>query len=835
MTPRVLTQAGPAPGGLDAPVPVQNLTTQQHHHSSAVKRLPTPEDTPSPGVISNHQSSVPIQKTSAAPQGTGLAETNSGNESSIISQMRSSPPSVAPRRYTYTAHLRQNRNSFLDKTQTPSIVFSSPSLPPPIRFSKGHPVLNSEPNQEQRPKLSPTVRAGRVLQGILSPSSPRSRAQSLGSPFKSPGGERKLSSSGVKEVKHSPIKGKLVDLLPNVDLTARFLHTNSNRNGVSTAAHNDDPFRSDIKIHRRSPPPEEKQGYALELPAPNRVSGHRFSSAARSENESIRSDDAMSWQADEELPMKDATASLTDFVDSQSNPRGSSTGVEPSYSDTEISREASERRWAAERGAVKKQIESANRSQVIVIDSDDNASAIHPDDDGFDLLLETLNSSSPMPQQQVQSKESNNQKPRRSKLPSPWRKNSKRLVYNDELSHLSSPPLAPGASSTKQFAKEPSELDSEMDLSEFLIPQKANFKPRTHGRGNVDLSALLASSPTKAPLPILTKSSQRSNSFQDKLVSHDRSNAQTSEEEGSDLEQIASHTFGPIPQKMEFNPRVRNRSMERSLLSSSPIKPQPTSLGIFGIRTNNSSVIDQLTPDVPSSSSEIKPLGMSSPSRTNSLPVPIRRASTAHVLPPVCTRDSSSSSLFNGEKEHQAIDDRTLKWTETVRLISNEVQDCTSPTKSCLRSPLKTPSAGSGSGNSGSPTKNVTFVSSSPVPSSPPEPLSSTTWSRDHWTLLDTILQTWKPEKQKEGQERRRRNSTRVISKLLGKNVNYAGEKMKLQQWHLEVVDEFRGYANGWREADIAKRVFALLLGEEKRALMAEGMRDGMREDMFKT
>jgi len=68
-------------------------------------------------------------------------------------------------------------------------------------------------------------------------------------------------------------------------------------------------------------------------------------------------------------------------------------------------------------------------------------------------------------------------------------------------------------------------------------------------------------------------------------------------------------------------------------------------------------------------------------------------------------------------------------------------------------------------------------------------------------------------------QPKKRRNSTRVISKLLGKNVSSQGEKMRFEQWHLEAVDEFRGYVPGWEEKVIAMRVFALIVGEERRAL----------------
>jgi hypothetical protein len=201
---------------------------------------------------------------------------------------------------------------------------------------------------------------------------------------------------------------------------------------------------------------------------------------------------------------------------------------------------------------------------------------------------------------------------------------------------------------------------------------------------------------------------------------------------------------------------------------------------------------------------------------------------------------------------------RTLKWTETLHLQSASAfvqtpRPTTSPTKSCLRSPLKTPSANYVPGNA-SPNKGVTFVSSSPIPDSPAAaPLSSTTWSKDHWRVLDSILQSWKPENQSspsssdssgsnsgEGirseQPRKRRNSTRVISRLLGKKVSGQGESMRFEQWHLEAVDEFRGCVSGWEEKVVAMRVFALIVGEERRALglVGSSTEDDWRKEVVK-
>ena len=196
-----------------------------------------------------------------------------------------------------------------------------------------------------------------------------------------------------------------------------------------------------------------------------------------SENESLISDDAMSWQADEEVT-KNATAHSEKCILFPSDSRGSLAGAETIYPTAESSAEASERRWAAERDTVKRQIEAVNTSQVIVINSDDDATTDqNPDDDeDFGLLLGTLNSTSPISQLQDKRQGLHDQKQRRSKIPDPWRHNSRRIVHNDELSRLSSPPRATKASLAKQLVKELTEESVDMDLSEYIIPQKASFQ-----------------------------------------------------------------------------------------------------------------------------------------------------------------------------------------------------------------------------------------------------------------------------------------------------------------------------------------------------------------------
>ncbi|CAN8103725.1 unnamed protein product [Discula destructiva] len=101
--------------------------------------------------------------------------------------------------------------------------------------------------------------------------------------------------------------------------------------------------------------------------------------------------------------------------------------------------------------------------------------------------------------------------------------------------------------------------------------------------------------------------------------------------------------------------------------------------------------------------------------------------------------------------------------------------------------------------------------------------LSQTEWSRDHWLYLDDL---WM-EYQDSPREFRRRHISAVLaspgkrpsSSLLGKAVSNQGENVELQQMHLDVVDAFKEEVGGWDEVTLAKRLFALIVGAERRRL----------------
>ncbi|PBP19412.1 hypothetical protein BUE80_DR009806 [Diplocarpon rosae] len=816
---RVLSLSGLPAETLEVPAP-RPSESPSHAASPAPSRLLTPEETPSllDEEYSEHDSTSSGKTSSSHSSRLAGAQEARPDSSIMNSQLPSSPPSAAPRRYTYTAYLRQHRQLDTTLSQTPSIIFSSPALPPPIQV--GREALSLAPPQEQsrRPTLSPTVRAGQMLQDILIPSSPRSRSQSLGSPFKSPTADKSLSSSVVKESHPSPTHPRLDGPLPKLDLSGQFSGSTS-QSPQTLSSNQGDPSHKIISRQEISSSPEEQPQHSLQ----------NFADV-RSEDGSIITDDSMSWQAEKEITHPTNNSCTRNGSKRSNNSRAVN------------SLKKVEQRWAAKRAAVVKQISNASSSRVTVIDSSDSEastySRAHDDEnEDFGLLLETLNSSSPVVEHDRNVPRESVEKPRRSKLPSPWRQNSKRLVYSDELNQFSSSPPAPQVANIKPFATEVASQqaavtnavpqgfsdDIDADFSGYQTPQKIKFQSRPRQSGNLDLTALLANSPLEH-LPTLATSSNKS-SLQSLARSSQSSSSVSHKEIAAESNLKDSTRFTPIPQKMNFNPRPRTEIPPSSIKLASLVP------NLFNGPEKENQTIKH--PETRSSFPGSKPLSTSSLSRTNTLSG--YRTAAAHLSPLVCS--PQSTSLDSSDKINQATtNSRTLKWTESlgVETTANVVfhspvrPTIASPTKSCLRSPLKTPSAKSSSALENlSPSKGVKFVSSSPLASPPSVALSPRTWSKDHWRLLDTILQTWKPDNtsspalsdEKENSARYRRNSTRVISRLLGKNVTSGDQKMRFEQWHLEAVDEFRGCVPGWQESVIAMRVFALLVGEEKRAL----------------
>ncbi|KAF7938642.1 uncharacterized protein EAE98_000980 [Botrytis deweyae] len=884
-TPRLMRKAPLRPSSTKKLVPDSKTNSKLSQDRAKSLHLAT---SPKPSKSSSPPTKESKQSTSIKNNGgklTGSQDTeNLAEESFINSQIHSSPPAIAPRRSTYTAHVQQQRQTNLKLTQTPAIVFSSPTLPPPIQPPR---QPSERPESSNTNASSPAEKAGRILQDIVIPSSlPRSRSESLASPFKSPATGRRSSSSAYPDtnISRSVPAEQPQTSLPKLDHNGDLGSKHSRRRSWSRPVLDEDPFVGNGAAQRR-PSMDKSQNVNLELPSSRRMSVS-INAAVIPQHESSRTINSMNSQLEE-----------TGRNGAVEKPVPSSSSLEKKPVETKRTLSSLQEKWAAERAAISKQISTASADEVMVLSSDDDGDGDEDDDyddndlvadeeqeslpgkmrvnledddnadnsvdnhveefeddESFGLLLETLDASNQ--ENQLHSDKSDHaERPKRSKIPSPWRTNSKRLVYSDELASLlpdhdaeapmveepSPKSVSKQADVSKSSPKNPQpESDSTLDLSGWQIPQKQNFQPKIRSLGNTkpDISALLRSSPFGG-LPTLSnrKGPSAEGRSSKELPSPRASHFDPPQDSLSGDTEEETRSFAPIPQKVGFQPRVRKNG-------DAPTAPISQSIrGIFGkfgsTRTNLP------TPET-SSSSLVGALTNTSPSRSNKLKVPA-------IQPDPAQSSSSELSVPNTSAPVKTTENRQLqnpkpKWTQH-RL---EAPIPPSPTKSILRSPLRSTAPPS----QPSPSKNVVFASSSPQPSSPINPqLSPTHWTRDHWLLLDSILQTWKPENQNHdasdsevnstgssNSKYGRRNSTRVISGLLGKIVNLkdkgvgigeggvrvykngnkegkeiGNEKMRLEQWHLEAVDEFRGEVPGWDEAVVAKRVFALLIGEERR------------------
>lgn len=798
------------------PLPFSSAKVERHRSISAAQsttstRLMTPEETPSPGEESSNGSQKSTRH-SRPRISDGLAAV--AESSFMQTYMPSSPPSIPQdaEEFVYTGKQPLLQPHAIE---TPSIMFSSPSLPPPPKAAGEHNASQSYSEHGERP-VQAAARAGQALQSIVVPSSPRSRSNSLGSPFKSPMAQRRSSVS--YPYLPSPSQEHILSQPPRIDYAVTSSGA-SRRSRFDHSLRQEDPFRNMAPQHVSPIAEPVKQHYTLGFPARTRITNSRFSSI-RSADVSTLSDGAMSWQPEEEITIPVPNTSKV----------------------AELTQTEFEQRWTREQSEANEQVNSGKTRQSMVQDSivETNVVDIQQDDEGLQLLLDTINSSSPVKITQEQLKDTL-ERPPRGKIPSPWRQNSKRLVYSDELAEIASPVTAPAVPFNKGYINQHraqadllprtevtpilSDDDAEpLDMSGFQIPQKSNFKPKPRKSGNLELAALM--SPIR-PLPTMPKTSILEKPVSDDLALSNRLGPSKNQRPSSDDISEMSKPFAPIPQKAGFNPSPRKTSFSKPTLFSQQLQPRQ-----FTPSDNDSSTF---------ASHERSPLITKQPQHLNlshapseqGPPSPLASDDSALYSPPA---HQSAEQEKENTPFHQNV--RTLNWAQNLHLATQIVQTPLpekhiSPTKSCFRTPAPA------TNTSQSPSKNVVFVSSSPeVPSpSPEEILSATTWSRNHWLLLRSIIATHKPtpNNSPEGKTdsasagsgsqekpRRRRNSTRVISKLLGRKVSSQGEEMRFEQWHLEAVDEFRNKVPGWEEKYIAMRLFAILVGAEQRAAAKE-------------
>ena len=336
------------------------------------------------------------------------------------------------------------------------IVASSPSVPPAPETNK----IQSSPRHleipsDGTPKLAKVLRAGVALQGALSS---KDRSQELGSPFQEsqrPSPFLTAEKSGPqRDFSHRPPRerspevhsdnlfrgfgaGTRRELKAGLRLGEELAKRQRQTSQISDVGprEGDDIFQQTRDTsYPQLPLSDTKEGYGLKPSGSGNqvryplLSNTQLPSPERSLLD--EEEDRMSWKADTPIKQEGPTPVSAQVLVSDET-------IGPNASTVDYTMMARQEEWQREREAVSKQIEMANKSRVIIIESDDEDNE-DPEDNAaesdiwqaeaqsVDQSRETTPEASDiLPQPEIL-------KPRRSKIPSPWRRNSQ-VIYSDEV------------------------------------------------------------------------------------------------------------------------------------------------------------------------------------------------------------------------------------------------------------------------------------------------------------------------------------------------------------------------------------------------------------------
>ncbi|TGJ80832.1 hypothetical protein E0Z10_g7942 [Xylaria hypoxylon] len=212
----------------------------------------------------------------------------------------------------------------------------------------------------------------------------------------------------------------------------------------------------------------------------------------------------------------------------------------------------------------------------------------------------------------------------------------------------------------------------------------------------------------------------------------------------------------------------------------------------------------------PTKSSFRSPLKPTTPGRivafSNNALSPLTQAQVRNTLHNSTNGRNTLSQGFSVRPAFEGKENQPHPQTQKIRNANNNYLDKTIP-KPSTASRENQQSRGTASATT---TTTTTTIAT----------LSQTTWSRQHWTRLDDMLQLRRRDPLRFQQmcalpPRDKRRS----SALLGKEVVAQDARLILEPLHLEVVEAFKLEVGGWDERVLAKRLFALVIGEEKRRI----------------
>lgn len=316
----------------------------------------------------------------------------------------------------------------LEFGRTPSSKSPTTAVPPVVKSlitQKSPRALNKA--SDGTPKLVRVVRAGIALQGVLSPQKFRTQSENTA---------QEGTSSLVPSAK-SPNE-RLDDLFSGFSAGTRRELRAGLRLGEELAKRHqiapqaiaeykpeDEVFgREEMSSSSKLPSLTEDVGYSLKLPESSQkplypiISNTQLPSPARSEDDS--DDDRMSWKVDTPNPVQAAT------VKAEPQTRDKRLGVRAcgDFEGSTIAREEEE--YRLEREGVIRQIQAANSSQVVIVNSDSEDE--YENDEEDDIWQEQANSpgivTSPVLSVPSVLLRNHEPQPRRSQLPSSWRRQS---------------------------------------------------------------------------------------------------------------------------------------------------------------------------------------------------------------------------------------------------------------------------------------------------------------------------------------------------------------------------------------------------------------------------
>ncbi|CAG1993248.1 unnamed protein product [Fusarium graminearum] len=314
------------------------------------------------------------------------------------------------------------------------------------------------------------------------------------------------------------------------------------------------------------------------------------------------------------------------------------------------------------------------------------------------------------------------------------------------------------------------------------------------------------------------------------------------DEEGTedDVEEFQPSEMPSVPQKANFSPERRRpnqsffKASTRNAIAQPGPEPEPEPEPVPTTGEPTPPRMQLTHADIHRWQQETSNASEDSPEPSPAKPAP--RPAPRPILRPLPPRNASpiKSSLRSPLKPHTP--GRVVEFTSSVlspieqakvrhqRRLSNS--SAASQSSNGPQRPRIRPPPGQTTNKENPTTIKVPASNAGPPKKQPrPAPLSQTVWTRKHWLVLDDLLQ-----------ERRQGPFTiyyeRCSDEYLGKTVASQGEAMTLERWHLDCVDAFKAQVGGWDEGALAKRLFALILGEQRRSQEASSSA-GPRRVMF--